>query len=96
MTPEEQAKKLAEWLDSAPGEAPPSGLDPEVLEAIYALQPDRAPKAKVEVDGILSRIESGPFARTEQATASENALLDGSGDARGSSGRACRRIAATR
>ena len=66
MTPEEQAQKLAEWLDSAPGDAPPPGIDPEALEAIYALHPERAPEAKVGVDDILSRIESGPFVTTRQ------------------------------
>jgi|GEM_PF-7126886 len=61
MTDEQQAIQLAEWLEKNPGEKPPEGIDPDVIEAVYALRPDLAPSASVGVNEILSRIQSGPF-----------------------------------
>jgi hypothetical protein len=61
-TIEEQAAQLARWLDEHPGSAPPEGVDPDVLESIYALRPDLAPAPSFSVDDILADITTGPFA----------------------------------
>jgi len=61
-TIEEQAAQLAQWLDEHPGSAPPDGVDPDVLETIYALRPDLAPAPSFSIDDILGDITSGPFA----------------------------------
>jgi len=62
MTPEEQARRLAEWLDGHPGTDPPLDLDPEVVEAVYALRPDLAPAPRVSADDILAELATGPLA----------------------------------
>jgi hypothetical protein len=60
MSDETQAQALAEWLAAPPGTAPPSGLDPEVIEAVYALRPEMAPAPRVSVEDILADVVSGP------------------------------------
>ncbi len=62
LTIEEQAAQLARWLDEHPGSAPPEGVDPDVLETIYALRPDLAPAPSFSIDDILADVSSGPFA----------------------------------
>ena len=63
MTPEErQASTLADWLEAGPGAPPPEELDPEVIEATYALRPSMAPAARVSLDDILAGVTAGPFA----------------------------------
>ncbi|MFN7143313.1 MAG: hypothetical protein ACK4YP_06020 [Myxococcota bacterium] len=62
MDDETKAQRLAEWLSSPPGTAPPEDLDPEVLGAVYALLPDRAPAPRVTLDDILAGVTTGPFA----------------------------------
>lgn len=63
MTPEEtRAALLADWLKSPPGTPAPEGLDEDVLAAVYALRPDRAPPLGLTIDTILDGVESGPFA----------------------------------
>ncbi len=62
-TIEEQAARLARWLDDHPGAAPPDGVDPDVLETIYALRPELAPAPSFSVDDILAGITTGPFAQ---------------------------------
>ena len=62
MTPEEQAKQLADWLEQHPGSPAPEGMAPEVVEAVYALRPDLAPAPRVSLESILEKIEEGPFA----------------------------------
>lgn len=63
MTPEErQASTLADWLEAGPGAPPPEELDPEVIEATYALRPSMAPPARVSLDDILAGVTTGPFA----------------------------------
>ena len=62
MTPEEQAKALADWLDQNPGSSAPEGLDSDVLEAVYVLRPDLAPAPQVTLEAILEHVEEGPFA----------------------------------
>lgn len=54
MSPEQQASLLATWLDSQPGTEPPEGLDPDVVEGLYVLRPDRAPAPRVSVEDILA------------------------------------------
>jgi hypothetical protein len=61
-TIEEQAAQLARWLDEHPGSAPPEGVDPDVLETIYALRPELAPAPSFTIDDILADITCGPFA----------------------------------
>lgn len=53
MSEQEQAEALAAWLSEPVGTPPPEGLDPEVLEGIYALQPARAPAPSLTVEDIL-------------------------------------------
>ena len=63
---EPQAEALARWLDAQPegGALPSADLEAEVVEAVYALQPQRAPAPSVTLDDILGSIASGPFATT--------------------------------
>ncbi|MBW2258318.1 MAG: hypothetical protein JRI25_27485 [Deltaproteobacteria bacterium] len=61
MTPEDQARLLAEWLERHPGEDPPADLDPEVVEAVYALRADLAPPPRVTADDILAEVIAGPL-----------------------------------
>ncbi|MCB9795776.1 MAG: hypothetical protein H6741_24030 [Alphaproteobacteria bacterium] len=67
MSPEDQASQLARWLAERPGAEPPDGLDPEVIEAVYALRPDLAPAPRVTVDDILAGVGVGPFAHLDAA-----------------------------
>lgn len=60
-TIEEQASRLAEWLEQTPGAPPPEGVDPEVLQAVWSLRPDLAPAPRVTVEDILAGIETGPL-----------------------------------
>lgn len=62
MTEDTQARRLAEWLAAPAGTDPPEDLDPEVLAAVYALRPDRAPAPRLGIDAILASVSSGPFA----------------------------------
>jgi hypothetical protein len=62
MSTENQVQLLMSWLESHPGELPPEGLEPEVVEAVYVLRPDLAPAPRIGIDDILARVESGPFA----------------------------------
>ena len=62
MTTENQVHLLLPWLETHPGEPPPEGLDPEVVETVYVLRPDLAPAPRIGIDDILARVESGPFA----------------------------------
>ncbi len=61
MTPEKQAALIAEWLDKPPGTPPPEGVDPDAIETIFALSPQRAPAPRVSIDDILAGVGSGPF-----------------------------------
>ncbi len=73
-----QPELLARWLQlrldqGAHGEAPPDGLDPDVIEAIDALRPDLAPAPDLDFDALLDELTEGPLARgfspEEQASA---------------------------
>jgi hypothetical protein len=59
---EKRAQRLADWLEATPGTEPPEDLDPEVLGAVYALAPHRAPPPRVGIDDILAGVTTGPFA----------------------------------
>ncbi len=67
MSPESrQAELLASWLaQRAQGDVhpePPDGLDPDVVDAVSALRPDRAPAPRVTLDDILFEVADGPMA----------------------------------
>jgi hypothetical protein len=68
MTEEQRAQLLAEWLKSPPGTDPPEGLDPEVVAAVWALSPERAPRPRTTLDDILGSVKEGPFAIAQQTT----------------------------
>jgi len=59
---ETRATLLAEWLRAPVGTPPPEGLDPEVVAAVVALRPERAPAPRVRVEDILGDVKEGPFA----------------------------------
>jgi len=66
--------RLAHWLDaSSQGQHPadPAGLEPDVVEAVYALRPDLAPPPRVSIDDILAGLTEGPLAPTAAAHATE-------------------------
>jgi len=53
---------LSRWLQAEPGAgSAPAGLEAEVVEAIYALRPERAPAARLTIDQILAEVELGPL-----------------------------------
>jgi hypothetical protein len=54
MNEQQQASELARWLAQPAGTPPPEGLDPDVVEAIYSLNPDFAPAASLTADDILA------------------------------------------
>ncbi len=66
------AATLARWLDTPAdgdveqryGEAV-AGLDADVVEAVLALCPERAPPHRVTIDDVLDGINTGPFANGE-------------------------------
>ncbi len=69
MSELQHADLLAQWLANAPGTEPPDGLDDEVLAAVYALAPNRAPAHRVSVTAVLDTLVSGPLADPEIAQA---------------------------
>jgi hypothetical protein len=62
MSHDEHGTALARWLASEPGTEPPEELDDDVVEAIVALRPERAPPPSVTADDILALVSSGPLA----------------------------------
>jgi hypothetical protein len=68
------AGRLREWVDgdwSADSGSPAAGspeqslldeLDPDVVDAISTLRPERAPAARVSIDDILAEVRTGPLA----------------------------------
>jgi hypothetical protein len=71
-----------EWLEANQGEAPPTEVEPAVIEAVYALRPDLAPKASVDVSMILDKIESGPFATSREGAEEDSSNLVSLSEAR--------------
>ena len=64
----EVARRLGRWLDQ-PGTAPPSELDDDVVQAVFAMRPDLAPAPDVSLDEILNGVQAGPFAPAEPVVA---------------------------
>jgi len=62
MNEEKQAKALAAWLEQPERRSAPEDLDPEVLEAVYALRPELAPPPRVNAADILATVTAGPLA----------------------------------
>jgi hypothetical protein len=56
------AVALARWLEEHPGTPPPPEVDPEVVQAVYALRPELAPAPRLSADDILATITRGPLA----------------------------------
>lgn len=67
MNEHEQAEALARWLDEGARGDPPPGIDPEVLDGLYAVRPDLAPPARVRVDDILASVHEGPLSAEDDA-----------------------------
>ena len=65
-----QVHALMAWLEAAPGRAPGPEIDPDVVEAVYAMRPDLAPAPTLSLDDILGAVTSGPFAAASTAAAS--------------------------
>jgi len=65
MTEEERAARLAEWLDDgrAPSPTDEAPLEPEVIEAVLAIAPHRAPALRGTADDVLALVRSGPLHR---------------------------------
>lgn len=59
---EDPVLALGRWLDAPPGSAPPSELDDDVVETVYALRPDLAPAPRLTADDILASVTVGPLA----------------------------------
>jgi len=66
MNEQQQASELARWLEQPAGTPPPEGLDPDVVEAIYAVHPDRAPALTLTADDILA--DFGDFGHLADAS----------------------------
>jgi hypothetical protein len=71
-----EAQALARWLEEHPGQAPPPDVDPEVIEALYALRPDLAPPPDVRIEDIFAAVESGPFHTAHATTADEEEVTE--------------------
>jgi hypothetical protein len=54
-----EAPRLARWLS---GEGRARALDRDVAETVHSLSPHLAPAPRVDIDQILSRVQSGPLA----------------------------------
>lgn len=55
-----EAAAVQGWIDGA--DDLPEGLDDDVVEALYALRPDRAPAPTIDLDALLDEVQEGPFA----------------------------------
>jgi hypothetical protein len=77
-----QAELLARWLSESPDGGvrpePPRGLDADVVDAVSALRPDRAPAPRLDIDDILFEVADGPLAEAVDpaAVGALGALLD--------------------
>ncbi|HNH46437.1 MAG TPA: tetratricopeptide repeat protein [Myxococcota bacterium] len=71
MNEEQDAERLARWLED-PSTDPPPELDPEVVGAIYTLSPKHRPAPRLSVDEILAGVTEGPFAAPAAAPVEKN------------------------
>lgn len=71
MSDETRAELLARWLEAEPGTGAPDDLDPDVVEAIYALRPDLAPPPSLTADDILASVTTGPLAEGAEPVGGE-------------------------
>ncbi|MFM2161598.1 MAG: hypothetical protein RLZZ383_1110 [Pseudomonadota bacterium] len=62
MTEEQQAEALAAWLAAPAGTPPPDGLDADVVQAVLALRPERAPAMRLGLADVLGSVQAGPLA----------------------------------
>ena len=62
MTEEQQAQALAAWLAAPAGTPPPDGLDADVVQAVLALRPERAPAMRGGLAEVLGGLKAGPLA----------------------------------
>lgn len=69
MNEQDQAAALAAWLDQPPDGRIPADLDVDVVEAVLALQPERAPAAALTADDILADLAAGPLADAPEPAA---------------------------
>lgn len=61
MNEQQQAQALARWLTEGAQGEPPAGIDPEVLDGLYAVRPDLAPRARVTASEILDGVDVAPW-----------------------------------
>ena len=76
-----RANALAQWLSSPLDGAIPDSVDPEVVEAIIILRPERAPPHTIAVEDVLSAITAGPLMDPTVAAALQRWLDAGPGTA---------------
>jgi hypothetical protein len=71
------AVALAQWLEDHPGTPPPPDLDPEVVQAVYALRPELAPAPRLSADDILASVTRGPLADPRVSAESLTGSVEG-------------------
>ncbi|MEC9389197.1 MAG: hypothetical protein VX944_03915 [Myxococcota bacterium] len=75
----ERAQALARWLSTPAGGPIPDSLEPEVVEAIIALRPERAPPHTITIEAVLAAITEGPLMDPAVADALQRWLAAGPG-----------------
>jgi len=58
MSEQQQAQALADWLAQPHDSPPPTGLDADVLESVYALQPERAPAPTLAAADVMADFDA--------------------------------------
>ena len=76
---DERAEALAQWLSTPAGGPIPDSLEPEVVEAIIALRPERAPPHTITIEAVLAAITDGPLMDPAVADALQRWLAAGPG-----------------
>ena len=71
MNEEQDAERLARWLED-PSSDPPPELDPEVVGAIYTLSPKHRAAPRLSIEEILAGVTEGPFAASAAAPEVKN------------------------
>ena len=75
------ARALAHWLSSPADGVIPDSVDPDVVEAIIVLRPERAPPHTITVEHVLAAITDGPLMDPAVADALQRWLNAGPGTA---------------